>query len=115
MTLLSPTGKDNSRTTLTRRQTLAAGCAMLATPEIHASRRRPRRIAAITTVYPHNSHADVLLSRLLEGENLDFHSRRPDLELVSLYVDQFPQTDISRQLSGKYGFRLCSRIEDALT
>jgi hypothetical protein len=72
-------------------------------------------VAGITTVYFHNSHADVLLSRLLQGENLDSRSRRPDLELVSLYVDQFPKTDMSRSLAARYGFRLCASVEEALT
>ncbi len=81
-----------------------------------SAQKRPRkRVAGITTVYPHNSHADVILSRLFQGENLDFTSRHPDLELVSLYVDQFPKTDLSRSFAERYGFRLCPDIEYALT
>jgi hypothetical protein len=100
---------------LSRREALARGCLLLASPALPASSRRPKRVAGITTVYYHNSHADVLLSRLLQGENLDFHSRRPDLDLVSLYVDQFPKTDLSRSLSQQFGFRLASSIDEALT
>jgi hypothetical protein len=100
---------------VSRRDALARGGALLAAPALGSARRRPKRVAGITTVYHHNSHADVILSRLLQGEDLDFHSRRPDLELVSLYVDQFPKTDMSRDLSRQYGFRLCSSVEEALT
>jgi hypothetical protein len=100
---------------ITRRKALSLGSRLLAVPALTAVARRPKRVAAITTVYNHNSHADVILSRLLQGENLDFHSRRPDLEMVTLYVDQFPKTDMSRSLSQQYGFRLCGSIEEALT
>ncbi len=98
---------------LSRRQALLGGSTLLAAAGAPA--RRPKRVAGITTVYHHNSHADVLLSRLLQGEDLDFHSRRPDLELTSLYVDQFPNTDMSRDLARQYGFRLCRSVEEALT
>src|SRR3954470_22060901 len=100
---------------VSRREALMGGGALLAVPGAMAPARRPKRVAGITTVYHHNSHADVLLSRLLQGEDLDFHSRRPGLELVSLYVDQFPKTDMSRDLARQYGFRLYSSVEEALT
>ena len=91
---------------------LGAACAAAALPAAPAARKR---VAGITTVYHHNSHADVLLSRLLQGEDLDSHSRRPDLELVSLYIDQFPANDIGRELAGRYRVRLCGSIAEALT
>ena len=74
-----------------------------------------KKIAAVVTVYNHNSHADVIVSRLLEGYTLDGQGERPALELVSLYVDQVPATDKSRQLAARYGFKLCDRVADALT
>lgn len=80
-----------------------------------AEARGRKRVAAVTTVYHHNSHADVILSRLLQGEDLDFKSRKPDMELVSLYVDQFPERDMSRALAREHGFRLAATIEEALT
>lgn len=77
--------------------------------------RAPKKVAAVTTVYTHNSHADVIISRLLQGENLDSVSRKPDLELVGVYVDQFPEGDLSRRFAREYGFRLAGSIEEALT
>ncbi|MDX1970848.1 MAG: hypothetical protein SFV23_27020 [Planctomycetaceae bacterium] len=74
-----------------------------------------KRVAGVVTEYRRNSHADVILSRLLETETLDGHGRRPSLQLVSLYVDQTPPKDLSRELSAKYGFRLCRSIGEALT
>ncbi len=74
-----------------------------------------KRVAGVVTEYRRNSHADVILTRLLETETLDGQGRRPLLQLVSLYVDQTPANDLSRELSEKYGFRLCRTIEEALT
>ena len=39
----------------------------------------------------------------------------PQLELVSLYVNQFPADDLSVELAQKHGFRLCRSNPEALT
>jgi hypothetical protein len=74
-----------------------------------------KRVAAIVTVYHHNSHADVIVSRLLRTDTLDDKGNRSPLQLVSLYVDQFPSNDLSRGFAASYGFRMSGTIEDALT
>jgi hypothetical protein len=99
---------------LTRREFLA-GAALAAGTSGRASQRPAKRVAAVTTVYNHNSHADVILSRLLQREDLDFKSRKPDLEMVSLYVDQLHEKDLSRPFAQQYGFRLTPTIREALT
>src|SRR5688572_23126810 len=81
---------------ISRRQLLGAGV-------LAAAARRPKRVAAVVTIYTHNSHADVIVSKLLQGENLDFRSRKPDLQLAGLYVDQFPEGDMSRKLAAEHG------------
>ena len=53
-----------------------------------------KNIAAIVTVYHHNSHADVILSRLLQTDTLDGKGKDSPLKLVSLYTDQRPTGDI---------------------
>src|SRR5262245_33400271 len=97
-----------------RRDLLTSTTLLLASGSAGAA-RRPKRVAGITTTYFHNSHADVLLSRLVQTENLDFKGRQPDLRLVSLYVDQFPENDLSRRFASQYGFHTFSTIEEALT
>jgi len=74
-----------------------------------------KRVAALVTVYHHNSHADVIVSRLLQTDTLDGKGRQSPLKLVSLYVDQFPKNDLSRGFAASHGFRMSGTIEDALT
>src|SRR5262245_15397337 len=84
-------------------------------PHAAAAQLQPKKVAAIVTEYRHNSHADVIVSRLLETFTLDGKGERPRLELVSLYVDQFPDKDLSRDFAKKYGFKITPTIRDALT
>ena len=74
-----------------------------------------KRVAALVTEYRHNSHADVIVSRLLQTDTLDGRGRESPLELVSLYTDQRPANDISRLLAASHRFRTSDTIEDALT
>jgi hypothetical protein len=59
------------------------------------------RVAAVITEWRTNSHADVILSRLLEPEAWG-HARRFRLELASVYADQFPARDLCRPLCAKH-------------
>src|SRR5689334_13909722 len=62
-----------------------------------------KKIAGITTVYHRNSHADVILGKILEGYLQD-GGPGPNLQLVSLYVDQHPEKgDLSGELANKHG------------
>jgi hypothetical protein len=74
-----------------------------------------KRVAAVVTEYRHNSHADVLVSRLLLTDTLDGKGRDTSLQLVSLYTDQRPPSDISRLLAASHRFPIYERIGDALT
>ena len=87
---------------------LLTGCAGLASPP-------PKRIAAIVTEYRHNSHADVIVGRLVESHTLDGKGEFPNLKLVSLYTDQVPTNDTSRALMKQHGIPIYDKIEDALT
>src|SRR5919108_875104 len=75
---------------------------------------RPR-VAAIATVWRKDSHADVLISKLLAGYDLDAVPIRPSVDVVSLYVDQFPENDLSRRWAARSGVPICGSIGEALT
>lgn len=78
------------------------------------SERIPR-VAAIVTEYRHNSHADVIVSRLLQGYNLNGEGEFPKLKLASLYTDQVPKNDTSRALAKEHGFPIHETVAGALT
>lgn len=79
-----------------------------------AGEREKLPVAGITTVYRNNSHADVILGKILEGYDQQ-GGRGPALRLASLYVDQLPKNDLSRELARKYDVPLFDSIEDAVT
>src|SRR5262245_23625024 len=72
-------------------------------------------VAVITTVWRHNAHADVIASRLVQGNTLDGQGEFPKLKLVSAYVDQFPENDMSRRLAAEHGFTIYDSVAKALT
>jgi hypothetical protein len=93
----------------------ALSLAGAASAQEQGRQQAPKRVAAVVTHYTHNSHADVIVSRLLQGYNLDFQAPRPALQLVSLYTDQVPADDMSRKLSREYGFPIYPTIAETLT
>jgi hypothetical protein len=73
-----------------------------------------KRVAAIVTEYRHNSHADVILTKILEGWKHD-GGAGPRLELASMYVDQFPEQDMARPMAEKHNVPIFETIAGALT
>jgi hypothetical protein len=76
---------------------------------------KPKRIAAIVTEYRHNSHADVIVSRLFQTQTLDGNGARPRMHLMSVFTDQVPESDTSRKWAKRYDFRISETVADALT
>ncbi|MBM4068965.1 MAG: hypothetical protein FJ271_08490 [Planctomycetes bacterium] len=78
-------------------------------------RKRPvLPVAAVVTDYRRNTHADVIVGKILEGWRQD-GGAGPDLRLVALYTDQTLKGDLSRDLARKHGFRIAKTIPEALT
>ena len=71
-------------------------------------------VAGVVTVYNRNSHADVIIGKILEGFRQD-GGAGPGLELAALYVDQIGKNDLSRDLSDRYGFPVVDSIDEAIT
>ena len=105
-----------TRRTLLKRSVAAAGGLVLARPAMasaDAAGRVRLPVAGVTTVYSVNSHSDVILGKILEGFQQE-GGPGPELELVSLYVEQFPDNDVARRLVRKHGFRLAKTIDEAV-
>jgi hypothetical protein len=75
---------------------------------------QPKKVAALVTEYRRWSHADVIVGKIIEGYSYDGKAR-PDMRLVSLYVDQFPIKDMSKDLAKQYKFPIYDSIAKALT
>lgn len=75
----------------------------------------PKRIAAITTAYWKYSHADDIITRFIEGYAIVGRTHLPHCKVVSLYVEQFPNTDISRGMAARYQIPLFKTPGETLT
>ncbi|MBV9227092.1 MAG: hypothetical protein JOY85_23905 [Acidobacteriaceae bacterium] len=77
---------------------------------------RNMKIAAIVTVYRKYSHAQHIVDRFLEGYGWNGRHHHPPMELVSLYVDQTPPDDLSRERASRFPtIKLYPTIAEALT
>lgn len=76
---------------------------------------RPKRIAAITTAYWKYSHADDIITKFIEGYAVVGRVHQPHCQVVSLYVEQFPDTDIGRGMAARYKIPLFKTPGETLT
>jgi hypothetical protein len=104
-----------------RRRFLAGTAAgLLAAPAVRVWGSTPRRaarppVALIGTVDHKHSHAQHFLDRLIRGYAWQGGWRTPDVELVSFYIDQFPENDLARARSERHKVPLYPTIAEALT
>ncbi len=75
---------------------------------------RPKRVAAITTTYWKYSHADDIITKFIEGYAVIGRIHRPHCRVVSMYIEQFPETDIGRGMAARYRIPLFRKPADAL-
>ncbi|MCZ6795531.1 MAG: twin-arginine translocation signal domain-containing protein [Planctomycetota bacterium] len=74
-----------------------------------------KRIAAITTAYYKYSHADDIITRFIEGYAVVGRIHEPHTKVVSLFIEQFPETDIGRGMAARYRIPLYRTPAEALT
>ncbi|MDQ2899377.1 MAG: hypothetical protein M3Y07_06195 [Acidobacteriota bacterium] len=74
-----------------------------------------KKVAIIATIYRPGSHSDVIAGRLLGGYEYNGEKRKPLVDVVSMYIDQFPKDDMSRGMSAKYHFPISPTVRGALT
>ncbi len=72
------------------------------------------RIAVIATIYRYLSHAQHFADRFLVGYPTEGRWHRPDMKIVSLFVDQKPEGDQSIDRAREFGFSVYPTIAEAL-
>lgn len=94
---------------LTRRHFLQSSAAMAAVPA-----SQPKRLAIITTIYRYLSHGQHMGDRFLVGYPLEGAWHKPNIQVVSLYVDQKPEGDLSGERAREFGFHIYPTIAETL-
>src|SRR5688572_32089229 len=85
-------------------------------PEYPPSMTTRPRIACIATIVHTYSHAQHFIDRFLEGYGWNGRHHRPAMDLVSLYVHQVKENDLSRERAARFpGMALYPTVADALT
>lgn len=108
MTKPSPTPQSNLQ--ISRRALLAgvpaAALLTAANPfevSTHAADKPSRpRVAVLATAFKRLWHAEVIVDRFLEGFGWEGAHYRPAVDLVSLYVDQQEEGDLSRERAARF-------------
>jgi hypothetical protein len=80
-----------------------------------AAPARRKTIALLATEVRTHSHAQHFIDRFLLGYQWNGAWRRSDVDLVSLYVDQFPEGDLARATAQRFKVPIYKSISEALT
>lgn len=76
---------------------------------MNGSENNRKKVAVIITEYRHNSHAEVIVGRLLGRLGYS-----PRVDVVSMYTDQVPDNDMSRMEAAAYGIPISPTIAEAI-
>ncbi len=101
----------------TRRAFLAESAAALALgPAAWAAQPKRPRVAALTTIYHKYSHSQHIIDRFLDGYGWEGRHHRPRMDVVSLYVEQVGENDLSQERARRHpGMKIYPTIAEALT
>jgi len=109
---------SQGETMLKRREFLTAlGTGLVAAPwaALAAPQTKPRKkLAIVTTEWRYHSHAWHMGERFLVGYPINGRWHYPPFDVVSAYVDQHPEGDLSQKRAKEFGFTLYPTIADAL-
>jgi hypothetical protein len=73
-----------------------------------------KRISIVSSIYRYLSHAQHMGDRFLIGYPHEGKWHKPEVQVVSLYVDQKPQGDQSAERAKEFGFRVYPTIAETL-
>lgn len=74
-----------------------------------------KKIAAIVTAYYPRSHADVVVTKFLKGIPTDEGLLSPEIDIVSMYLDQVHERDIGVDMAKAFDVPIYESIPQALT
>jgi len=92
-----------------------AAMATFAVTPLRAAERKRKKIALIGTEVRRHSHAQHFIDRFLLGYTWQGKWHRSDVDLVSLYIDQFPEGDLARGTAQRFGVPIYPTVAEALT
>ena len=87
----------------------------LPTDRLPAPQGPKKRIVALTTAWWKYSHADDIITKFIEGYSIFGRMHQPHCKIVGMYVEQFPDSDISRGLAARYRIPMFQSPAEALT
>ena len=87
----------------------------LPTDRLPAPEGPKKRIVALTTAWWKYSHADDIITKFIEGYGIVGRTHLPHCKLAGLYVEQFPESDISRGMAARYKIPMFKTPQEALT
>ncbi len=73
-----------------------------------------KKMAAVITEYRVPAHADVIVGKFIKGFPTDDGLIEPQVDIVSMYLDQIPDNDIGLQVSKEYDIPIYQSISAAL-
>lgn len=94
---------------------LFALSSLISTASFSQQNIQPKQIAAICNAYYPASHADVLITRFMEGFPTDEKLILPTVKIVSLYIEQYPKNDVGKARALRFGVPIYTSVKDALT
>src|SRR5438445_7141842 len=92
----------------------SAGIMYASMPHAAVAAAPRKRMAIITTEWRYLSHAWHMGERFLVGYPIQGRWHKPAVDVVSLYVDQVPEGDLSRKRAAEFGFTIYPSIAEAL-
>ncbi|MBX3414433.1 MAG: twin-arginine translocation signal domain-containing protein [Pirellulales bacterium] len=83
-------------------------------PAFAAASARPK-VGVVLTEFSYRSHAHVILENCVQPYLFNGQPTDPGVEIVSMYVDQFPDGEMSRDVSKQYNIPIFETIGEAIT
>src|SRR5579872_251167 len=100
---------------VTRRRFIQTGAAALPIASLlPAAVSEPKRVAIITTIFRLQSHGQHIGDRFIVGYPYNGTWHKPNTKVVSMYVDQHPEGDLSPERAEQFGFKVYPTIAEAL-